>query len=65
MVDKNWRRVVSGVGLILSGLYVVVHSMTRFDRTDQFYGVVAVALFGYLFLSYKDRHEERTSPWWW
>lgn len=39
--------------------------MTRFDRIDQFYGTVAVALFGYLFLSYKDRHEERASPWWW
>ena len=65
MVGKNWRHIVSGIGLILSALYVVAHSMTRVDTTDQFYGTLAVALFGYFFLSYKDADEKRTSPWWW
>jgi hypothetical protein len=66
MLGKNWLRVASGVALIVAAICVVVQSMSNYEFGNKlYYGTSLVAVFGYLFLSGRDKEQKTDSPWWW
>jgi len=66
MLGKSWLRIASGIGLMISAACVVAQSMIKNDLSNQlYYGTSLVAVFGYLFLTSRDKEEESDSPWWW
>lgn len=66
MVGKNWLRVASGVGLLITAICVVAQSTLRNEWANQlYYGTCLIAVFGYLFLTSRTEKDKRESPWWW
>ena len=66
MLGQSWLRIASGIGLIISAICVVTQSMTKNDWSNQlYYGTTLIAVFGYLFLTSRDKEEKDDSPWWW
>jgi hypothetical protein len=45
---------------------VVAQSLLRNEFANQlYYGTTLIAVFGYIFLTSRNKEEERDSPWWW
>ena len=66
MFGKNWLRLASGAGLVITCICVVIQSMLRNEWANQlYYGTCLIAVFGYLFLTSRTPDQERESPWWW
>ena len=66
MFDKNWLRIASGIALLFAVVMVVVQSMLNNEWSNHlYYGTSLIAVFGYLFLSSRNKDEESDSPWWW
>ena len=66
MFGKNWLRMASGAGLLITCICVVLQSMLRSDWANQlYYGTWLIAVFGYLFLTSRTEEEKSESPWWW
>jgi hypothetical protein len=66
MFGKNWLRNSSGMCLIIATICVVVQSMRNYEFSNKlYYGTSLVAVFGYLFLSSRDKEQKSDSPWWW
>jgi amino acid permease len=61
MGNLDWRRVASGIALIIATLALVLLHKLDYSQELQFFGIVLVGAFGFLFLSYEPAHEE---PWW-
>ncbi len=61
MGNLDWRRVASGIALIIATLALVLLHKLDYSRELQFFGIALVGAFGFLFLSYEPAHEE---PWW-
>jgi hypothetical protein len=54
------------VALIVAAICVVVQSMSNYEFGNKlYYGTSLVAVFGYLFLSGRDKEQKTDSPWWW
>jgi hypothetical protein len=66
MYGYNWMRIASGLALLFSSVMVVAQSMLKSDMANHlYYGTGLIAVFGYLFLTSRNKEEERDSPWWW
>ena len=68
MFGTNWLRIASGIALLCAVALVIAQSMLNNEWANQlYYGTSLVAVFGYLFLTTrnKDGGEESDSPWWW
>jgi hypothetical protein len=51
MGNLNWRRVASGIALIIATLALVLLHKLNYSREQQFFGIALVGVFGFLFLS--------------
>jgi hypothetical protein len=66
MYGYHWLRIASGLALLFSSVMVVAQSMLKNDWGNQlYYGTSLIAVFGYLFLTSRNKEEEHDSPWWW
>jgi hypothetical protein len=54
------------LALLFSSVMVVAQSLLKNDWGNQlYYGTSLIAVFGYLFLTSRNKEEEHDSPWWW
>jgi hypothetical protein len=66
MYGYHWLRIASGLALLVASVSVVAQSMLKNDWGNQlYYGTSLIAVFGYLFLTSRNKEDERDSPWWW
>jgi hypothetical protein len=62
MGNLHWRRVASGIALIIATLALVLLHKLNYSREHQFFGIALVGVFGFLFLSSSEPAQDE--PWW-
>jgi hypothetical protein len=62
MERASWRRIASGVALVIAALYVAVLHGMNYSKEHQLYGIALVSVFGFLSINPK---ESRRDAWWW
>jgi len=61
MAITNWRRIASGIALVITAICVVVLHSLNYSKEHQLYGIALVGMFGFLSINPKAQQNEL---WW-